>query len=140
MRLRTKLNLPPAEKLQVPLAVIIGKCDTWSHLLGPEPLLPTIRNGMFMTEHVNLNSARLRQFLFNIAPHICANAEAISSNVRYFAASALGASPVEFTDEASGSMLIGPASGEVHPFRVTDPVMWALHEVAPSLIPGAAAT
>ncbi len=137
MRLRTKLNLPPTEKLNVPMAVIIGKCDTWLHLLGPEPLLPATRNGMFMPEHINLNSSRLRQFLFNIAPHICANAEAISSNVRYFAASALGASPVEFKDETSGSILIGPASGEVHPFRVTDPVIWALHEVAPALIPGA---
>lgn len=138
MRLRTKLNLPPEEKLHVPLAVIIGKCDTWSHLLGPEALLPLIRNGMFMPEHVNLNSSRLRQFLFNVAPHICANAEAISSNVRYFASSSLGASPIEFTDETSGATLIGPANGEVHPFRVTDPVLWALHETSPALIPSAA--
>lgn len=140
MRLRTKLNLPPSEKLDVPLAVIIGKCDTWSHLLGPEPLLPACRNGMFMPEHININSARLRQFLFNIAPHICANAEAISSDVRYFAASALGASPVEFRDETSGSTLIAPASGEVHPFRVTEPVLWALNRIAPALIPAASAT
>ncbi len=135
MRLRTRLNLPPSEKLDIPLAVIIGKSDTWIHLLGPEPLLPACRNGMFMTEHVNVNSTRLRQFIFNIAPHICTNAEAISSNVRYFAASALGESPVEFKDESSGSMLIGPASGEVHPVRVTEPLLWALHHVAPSLIP-----
>lgn len=137
MRLRTKLNLPPSEKMNVPMAVIIGKCDTWAHLLGPEALLPATRNGMFMPEHININSARLRQFLFNVAPHICANAEAISSNVRYFAASALGSSPVEFRDEASGTTLIGPASGEIHPFRVTEPLLWALHQIAPSLIPGA---
>ena len=135
MRLRTRLNLPPSEKLDIPLAVIIGKSDTWRHLLGPEDLLPATRNGMFMAEHININSARLRQFIFNIAPHICTNAEAISSNVRYFAASALGESPIEFTDETSGSILIGPASGQVHPVRVTDPFLWALHNVAPSLIP-----
>ena len=135
MRLRTRLNLPPSEKIDVPMAVIIGKSDTWAHLLGPEPLLPATRNGMFMAEHVNVNSTRLRQFIFNIAPHICTNAEAISSNVRYFAASSLGESPVEFTDEHSGSTLIGPASGEVHPIRVTEPLLWALHNVAPSLIP-----
>lgn len=135
MRLRTRLNLPPSEKINVPMAVIIGKSDTWSHLLGPEPLLPATRNGMFMAEHINVNSTRLRQFIFNIAPHICTNAEAISSNVRYFAASALGESPVEFTDESSGSTLIGPASGEVHPTRVTEPLLWALHNIAPSLIP-----
>lgn len=135
MRLRTRLNLPPSEKLDVPMAIIIGKCDTWSHLLGPEPLLPAIRNGMFMPEHININSARLRQFIFNIAPHICTNAEAISSNVRYFAASALGESPVEFRDDRSGTILIGPASGSVHPIRVAEPVLWALHHVSPSLIP-----
>ncbi len=135
MRLRTRLNLPPSEKLDIPLAIIIGKSDTWIHLLGPEPLLPAVRNGMFMNEHVNVNSTRLRQFIFNIAPHICTNAEAISSNVRYFAASALGESPVEFQDEVSGSTLIGPASGQVHPVRVTEPLLWALHCVAPSLIP-----
>ena len=65
-------------------------------------------------------------------------AEAISSNVRYFASSSLGASPIEFTDETSGATLIGPANGEVHPFRVTDPVLWALHETSPALIPSAA--
>lgn len=135
MRLRTRLNLPPSEKLNIPMAIIIGKSDTWSHLLGPEALLPATRNGMFMAEHVNHNSERLRQFIFNIAPHICTNAEAISSNVRYFAASALGESPVEFTDTQSGTTLIGPASGQVHPIRVTEPLLWALHNVAPSLIP-----
>lgn len=137
MRLRTRLNLPPSEKLNIPMAIIIGKCDTWKHLLGPEPLLPATRNGMFMPEHINLNSERLRQFIFNIAPHICTNAEAISSNVRYFAASALGESPVEFRDEISGTTLIGPASGQVRPFRVTEPMLWALHEVEPALIPAA---
>ena len=135
MRLRTRLNLPPSEKLDIPLAIIIGKSDTWIHLLGPEPLLPATRNGMFMPEHININSARLRQLIFSIAPHICTNAEAISSNVRYFAASALGESPVEFKDERSGYTLIGPASGQVHPIRVTEPLLWALHQVAPSIIP-----
>lgn len=135
MRLRTRLNLPPSEKVDTPMAIIIGKSDTWIHLLGPEPLLPATRNGMFMAEHVNVNSARLRQFIFNVAPHICTSAEAISSNVRYFAASALGESPVEFLDETSGATVIGPASGEVHPVRVTEPLLWALHNVAPSLIP-----
>ena len=135
MRLRTRLNLPPSEKLQVPLAIIIGKCDTWKYLLGPEPLLPAVRNGMFMPEHIDINSARLRQFIFNIAPHICSSAEAISSNVRYFAASALGESPVEFMDERSGTVLIGPASGSVHPVRVAEPLLWVLHNTSPSLIP-----
>lgn len=135
MRLRTRLNLPPDKKLDIPMAIIIGKCDTWNHLLGAEELLPIMRNGMYLPENVNHNSARLRNFVFNIAPNICANAEAISSNVRYFAVSSLGSSPVEITDEHSGAMLLAPASGKVRPFRVTDPLLWALHHSDPSLIP-----
>ncbi len=136
MRLRARLNLRPGQKLDVPFAVIIGKCDTWKSLLGPEPLLPLTRNGSFMPSHVEANSARLRQLLFSIAPFICTNAEAISSRVRYFAASPLGKSPVEFTDERSGDTLIGPESGQIQPFRVTDAVLWALNCVEPGMLPG----
>ncbi len=135
MRLRARLNLPPGKKLDIPLAIIIGKCDTWKSLLGPEPLLPLTRNGSFMPGHVDVNSARLRQLLFSVTPYICTNAEAISNNVRYFAASALGRSPIEFTDERSGATLIGPESGKVQPFRVTDAVLWALHCAEPGLLP-----
>ncbi len=134
MRLRTRLNMPPGQKLDIPFALIIGKCDIWQHLLGPEPLLPVVRHGIFHPQNVDANSARLRQLLFNICPYICINAEAISSQVRYFAASALGSSPIEFNDEA-GHTLIGPASGEVKPLHVTEPMLWALNVVEPSLLP-----
>ncbi|MGN0873633.1 MAG: hypothetical protein ACI4OZ_00425 [Akkermansia sp.] len=135
MRLRKRLNLGPDAKLDVPLAVLVGKCDTWSSLLGPEPLLPLVHNGMFVPEHVNINSARIRQLVFNVAPNICTNAEAISNNVRYFAVSALGESPVEFRDADTGATLIGPASGQVQPFHVTDPLLWVLSCAEPSLFP-----
>ncbi len=134
MRLRTRLNMPPGKKLDIPFALIIGKCDIWQHLLGPEALLPVVRHGIFHPQNVDANSARLRQLIFNICPYICINAEAISSNVRYFAASALGSSPIEFKDDA-GNTLIGPASGAVKPLHVTDPMLWALNEVEPSLLP-----
>ncbi len=134
MRMRTRLNMPPGTKLKTPFALIIGKCDIWQHLLGPEPLLPLVRHGIFHPQHVAANSARLRKFLFDICPYICTNAEAISENVRYFAASSFGNSPIEFTDER-GQALIGPASGITKPLHVTDAVLWALNEVEPSLLP-----
>lgn len=140
IRLRTSLNLPPGKKVDTPLAIIIGKCDTWEQLLGPEPLLPLISNGQLRPEHIAANSARLRELLFRISPHICLNAEAISDRVCYFAASSLGASPVEFRDEETGQILIGPASGKIKPFHVTDPVIWALSCLAPSLFPGSRMT
>ncbi len=137
MRLRTRLNMPVGKKLNLPFALIIGKCDTWQHLLGPEPLLPLVRHGIFHQQHVDANSARLRDFLFNICPYICINAEAISSQVRYFAVSSLGNSPIEFTDENTGAQLIGPASGRVQPLHVTDPMLWALNCIDPRILTNA---
>lgn len=134
MRLRTALRLPPDEKLDVPLAVIIGKSDTWQGLLGTEPLLPCVRSGQFQPKFVDANSKRLRQLLFNVSPHICANAEAISTNVRYFAVSSFGAAPETFHDERTGDVLLAPAGGKVRPIRVIDPMLWALHCQEPGLL------
>ena len=134
MRLRTALRLPPDEKLDIPLAVIIGKMDTWQKLLGAEPLLTSVKNGQFQPKFVEENSRRLRELLFNISPHICTNAEAISTRVCYFAASSFGAAPEPFTDERTGEVLLAPAGGKVRPMRVIDPMLWALHCKEPGLL------
>lgn len=134
MRLRTALHLPPDEKLDIPLAVIIGKSDTWQKLLGAEPLLPSVRNGQFQPKFVEANSKRLRQLLFNVSPHICTNAEAISTNVRYFAVSSFGAPPESFQDSHTGDVLLAPAGGKVRPQKVIDPMLWALHCKEPGLL------
>lgn len=134
IRLRTGRNLPPAQKAHTPLAVIIGKWDTWNQLLGPEPLLPSVRDGKLRTGNIEANSKRLRDLLFRISPHICINAEAMSDCVSYFAASSFGFSSVEFKDE-NGQILIGPRSGGLSPFKVTDPVMWALSCLAQDFFP-----
>lgn len=134
MRLRTQLHLPPEQKLDVPLAVIIGKSDAWQKLLGPEPLLPCVRNGQFQPKFAEANSKRLRQLLFSISPQICINAEALSGRVHYFAASTFGGEPEAFRDEASGDTLLAPPGGKVYPSRVTDPILWALHCLEPDLL------
>ena len=134
MRLRTALRLPPDEKLDVPLAVIIGKLDMWQKLLGAEPLLTSVKSGQFQPKFVEENSKRLRELLFNISPHICTNAEAISTRVCYFAASSFGAPPESFVDERTGETLLAPAGGKVRPMRVIDPMLWALHCKEPGLL------
>ncbi|MDO5469770.1 MAG: hypothetical protein Q4F38_00595 [Akkermansia sp.] len=135
-RLRSALNLKPGQRVNTPLAIILGKSDAWRSLLGAEPLLPLVRNGQLKQENIIANSNRLRELLFRISPNICTNAEAVSDNVCYFAASAMGAAPVEFTDEETGDVVMGPASGSLNPFRVTDPLLWALSSLEPSLFPG----
>ncbi len=133
MRLRSALHLPPEQKLTVPLAIIVGKSDTWQHLLGTEPMLPSVRNGQFQPKFVDVNSKRLRQFLFNVTPNFCMNAEAISTNVRYFAVSSFGSKPEEFTD-AQGITHMIPNGGKARPNRVIDPILWALHCEDPELL------
>ncbi len=133
MRLRTALHLPPEKKLAVPLAILVGKSDTWLHLLGTEPMLPCIRNGQFQPKFIDVNSKRLRQFLFNVTPNFCMNAEALSTNVRYFAVGAFGGKPEVYTDTQGVEHPV-PTGGMVHPTRVIDPMLWALHCKEPELL------
>ena len=42
VRMKQLLGLASAEKVATPLAVIIGKSDSWISLLGDEPLLPVL--------------------------------------------------------------------------------------------------
>ncbi|MBQ8479517.1 MAG: hypothetical protein IJ503_03925 [Akkermansia sp.] len=134
IRLRTELNLPPGRKINKPLALLIGKCDTWLHLLGPEPLLPAVRNNQVRMDNIDANSERLRELLFRIAPQICANVEAISSNVRYFAVSSFGKSAIEFTDKQTGDTLLGPPGAPLTPIRVADAFIWSICNLAPNLL------
>lgn len=135
VRIKTALFMPPHEKLDIPFAFIVGKSDIWQHLLGPEPLLPIVREGYLLPEHIEANSTRLRNFMFGIHPDICSNAEAISSNVKYFAVSPLGSSPVEVVDKQSGDTFIAPDPRHLNPQRVCDPTLWALHCLDPQLFP-----
>lgn len=135
LQLRMHMNTPLGEKMKLPLAIIVGKADIWQHLLGPEPLLPAFHNGKMITEHVAANSRRIRQFLFNINPSFCTNAEAIADEVRYFAVSSLGTSPSKFRDSETGEILLAPAPGELRPRGVTTPLLWALNFCSHSLIP-----
>lgn len=127
IKLRSALQIPPGQKVSTPLAVIVGKSDIWSHLLGPEPLLPSVRNGELRPSNIAVNSARLRELLFRICPNICTNAEAVSDNVCYFAASALG---------MADSSEYSPTPGHISPIRVADPFIWALSSIEPALFPG----
>lgn len=130
LQLRMYQNTPLGSKMSLPLAVIIGKADLWQHLLGPEPLLPTIHNGKLISEHIATNSRRIRQFLFGINPSLCTNAEAMADEVRYFAVSSLGSSPSKFRDAETGEILYAPAPGELRPRGVTAPLLWVLSHCA----------
>ena len=135
MYLRRTLNLPPGEKIDTPLAIIACKSDCWKHLLGPEPLLPSVRNGRIRQENIRLNSDRIRNLIFNLTPQLCTTAENISNNVSYFAVSAYGAKPEVFMDELTGQTFYAPSDGKLTPSRVTDPMLWFLNSPEAGVFP-----
>ncbi len=126
LQLRLNFNTPHGQAMQLPLAFLIGKLDMWQHLLGPEPLLPIVHGGKVISEHIQTNSRRIRQLLFNINPAICANAESLSSRVCYFALSSMGTSPMRFRDSETGEVLTAPNPADMHPTGVTAPLLWLL--------------
>jgi hypothetical protein len=133
VRIKNVLGLDSRQTIDTPFAVMVGKSDTWEHLLGDAPLLPSVEKGALLHENVRQNSNRLRDLLLDLCPAIVANAEAISSNVAYFAISPLGCSPVQFTD-SEGHVRIGPDPQSIQPRQVEVPSLWVLSQLAPEVV------
>lgn len=137
-RIKEILGLSASERISTPLAVIVGKSDAWIQLLGEKLLLPAIVSGesgsRISLENLRINSERVRNLLLGICPSIVANAEAISSDVCYFAASPLGHPPVQFKD-SHGVFRIGPDPAQLDPRMVEDATLWVLSKLAPAMFP-----
>lgn len=138
VRIKSLLGLDSRQRVSTPFAVMVGKYDTWASLLGDEPLLPVIEDGVVRLDHIKANSKRVRNLMVRICPSIVANAEAISSNVCYFAVSPLGSSPVEFLDR-DGTPRIGPDPKQLNPQHVEAPTLWVLSQATPEMIPSTSA-
>ncbi|WP_294224358.1 hypothetical protein [Prosthecobacter sp.] len=134
VRIKSLLGLDSRERVATPLAVMVGKCDTWSLMLGREPLLPATVDGTVSQANIAANSKRIRSLLLEVCPAIVANAEVISSNVCYFAVSPLGCSPVEFKD-GEGHVRIGPDPKKIDPRHVDAPTLWVLSQISPDIVP-----
>jgi hypothetical protein len=134
VRIKSLLGLEKGQRIATPFAVIVGKSDTWKHLLGTEELAWPVQRGRLDSDAIERNSARVRALLLEVCPAIVANAEAISSEVKYFAASPLGCSPVEFTD-SRGIKMIGPDPQHLNPQHAEIPTLWVLSRLAPGMVP-----
>ncbi|MBO5255315.1 MAG: hypothetical protein J6B07_05760 [Opitutales bacterium] len=119
-------------RIDTPLAIIIGKCDMWTHLLK-EPLPEVIVDGKLDLSAVDRSSEILRSFLLNIAPNIVAAGDSISTNTKYFAVSALGHSP-QMINEGFCAGKIAPIPGKLNPINTDIPIIWALSQCS-ELIP-----
>jgi hypothetical protein len=138
VRIKQILGLATAERIATPMAIIVGKSDAWIEMLGPEPLMPLLdeqgEEAIILMSNIKSNSDRVRNLLMDVCPAIVANAEAISSNVCYFAASPLGHPPIKFND-VGGAERIGPDPQKLDPQRVEDATLWVLSQLAPNIFP-----
>lgn len=127
-RIQTIRNLRSGETIQTPVAFIVGKCDVWLHLLNRKPLRDSVQDGKLDIAAIEENSGIIRKFLYQLCPPLVANAEALSSNVMFFAASSFGHTPLKI-----GPGEYVPDPSKLQPVNVEDPLLWILSQVCPNL-------
>jgi len=130
VRIARLLKLELVSRIETPMAVLVGKCDAWLHLLGGQPFQNPVVSGGLDLKVVHENSARLREFMKGICPAVVANAESISQRVFYFPVSSFGHAPVKV---GPGDYVPDPRA--LKPFMVEIPVLWLLSQIAPDLVP-----
>jgi hypothetical protein len=118
------------EKISTPMAVLIGKCDAWVHLLAPHEIKDPVRDGRLDLDIVNYNSNLVRDLTKRLAPSIVANAESISRRVMFFPVSSFGHAPVRL---GPGDYVPDPR--KLKPFQVETPLLWLLSCIQPALVP-----
>ena len=109
---------------------MVGKSDAWLHLLGDEPLRNPIRRNRLELGDLRANSDRVRELMMRVCPAVVANAESISSNVLFFAASSFGHAPVKL-----GPADYAPDPRRLSPFQVEVPMLWLIYFFASDLVP-----
>jgi len=128
-RVQTIRNLRPNEPINTPIAFVVGKCDVWLQLLNGQPLHQPLRDGSLVKTAVEENSNIVRELMHGLCPSVVANAEALSTNVMFFAASSFGHTPMKI---GPGEYVPDPA--KLQPVHVEVPLLWILSQICPPLI------
>ena len=141
VRVKNLRGIDFREKIDTPLAVVVGKCDVWSSLLGDYRLENPVDHGALNPEKLRKNSDAIRELLLELVPPIVANAEIISSDVMYFPVSSFGCSPEIVRDDQgnqkfeNGRPVLGPDPSKISPILVDIPLLWLLSRVEPGIVP-----
>ena len=126
VRVKKMRALEAFDRIDTPLAIIVGKFDLWQNLLPPDSLaLPDDRP--LTPEEIEQNSTQVRTLLAQLRPTIVANAESISRHVTYFPISSLGHSPKEIQEGPLAGRL-SPNPKRLKPLLATAPVLWVLSQ------------
>lgn len=128
-RIQTIRNLRPNEPVNTPIAFVVGKCDVWLQLLNGQPLHQPLRDGTLDRTAVEQNSNIVRELMHRLCPSVVANAEALSTDVMFFAASSFGHTPLKI-----GPGEYVPDPSKLQPVQVEVPLLWILSQICPPLI------
>lgn len=128
-------RLRPDQKIKAPLAVILGKCDAWLHLLPNITLAQPVENGRLNLETLFKNSTMVRNLLMDICPGVVANAEALSESVCYFPMSSFGHTPLPWSGKDATIGGATPDPKQIKPMLAEVPPLWLLSQIAPQIVP-----
>ena len=134
VRIKRMLGLAPMEKVPMPIALLIGKCDVWAKLFDARQLPCPVHDKRLDQGIIDANSGKLRELLVEYCPGLIAHAETLSHNVRYFAISSLGHSPMPLASGPNQGML-APDPQKLNPVGIEAPAYWLLSRAFPQLIP-----
>lgn len=134
-RIQKLRHLRSSEKIDTPLAMLIGKCDAWMHLLGENALQNPIRDGWLDSVALQHNSRVVRSLLMEICPSVVGNAESLSKEVLFFAVSSFGHTPVQTVNEKTKARHISPDPTQLRPIFVEVPVLWLLSKFCQHFVP-----
>lgn len=123
-RIRKLKRLDVRDKIQMPLAILVGKSDIWNPQLLGEPLENPLSGAGLDMQKIENNSNKLRELLMECNPTLVANADSLSTDVAYFPVSALGHSPTTLSNGA-----LAPDPEQIQPDMVEVPMLWALKKM-----------
>lgn len=132
-RIKRVLGLAPAQRIDTPLAFVVGKSDTWQFLLS-SPLEPIVKAGKIDDAAIQRNSDRVRAVLVSLCPGLVATAESLAHRICYFAATSFGHQPT-IIPQGINKGRIAPDPQRLAPAHVEEPVYWLLHLASPTLLP-----
>ena len=133
-RIRHLRNLRVGDKIQTPMAFVLGKCDAWAAAFEGLRLEDPISDGQLDAALIQSQSDCLRGILHELCPAVLANVEALSENVCFFATSSFGHTPIKI---GPGEYVPDPA--QMQPMFIEVPLLWMLSQLSPNpLAPSAA--
>ena len=139
-RVKTLKAMDFREKIDTPMALVVGKCDVWQGLLGEIKFADPVGDAVLDLGAIKKNSAIVRALLKEIAPAIVANAEAAFNNVMYFPVSSFGCSPEQVGVDANGRPSFSPDPNKISPILVEAPLLWLFSHIEPNLVPSSSMT